>query len=99
MKIKSVAPCAALVIILLASANLHSASARQRSAEDRASGPTAGESDVAGRAAAGSGVKPASVEERLSALERIIEEQQREIQALRATIERGSSASSSPAAA
>jgi hypothetical protein len=88
MKIKSAVQGVALILALLVSLNAHTASARQRNSDDKSAAPA---SDTTGSAAktetAGSAKSP-TVEDRVRALEQLIDQQQREIQSLRAIIEK-----------
>ncbi|MEN3331877.1 MAG: hypothetical protein V7641_1242 [Blastocatellia bacterium] len=79
MKIKSAVQRVALILALLVSLNPHTASARQRNSDDKSA---AAASDTNGSA------KAPSVEDRVRALEQLIDQQQREIQSLRAIIEK-----------
>lgn len=87
MKIRSAVQIVALVIVMLVSLNAQAAGAGQKNDDDR----NAAASDTGSSAAKtdnNGSTKTPSVEDRMQTLERLIEQQQREIQALRAIIEK-----------
>src|SRR5438270_7210686 len=86
MKIKSAVQSVALSLALLVALNL-SASAMQRNSDDKAAAPGSDENSAAKTANLGVSKTP-SVEDRLRALEQLIDQQQREIQTLHAIIEK-----------
>jgi hypothetical protein len=88
MKIKSAVQSVALILALLVSLNAHTVSARQRNSDDKSAAPA---NDTTGRAAKAENpgsTKTPTVEDRVRALEQLIDQQQHEIQALRAIIEK-----------
>ena len=89
MKIKSIVLSVALTLALLVSVN-----GQQRDIGDKNAVAPGEEPTASAKTDSGGPAKPVSVEDRLRALERIIEEQQREIDALRAAVEKGGSGNS-----
>ena len=85
MKINSAMKRAAIGIALLISLNAYTASASQKTEEDKSA--KTGETNSAAGPEAGAAAKPLPVEERLRVLEQLIEQQQREIKSLRAVID------------
>ena len=87
MKIRSVVQSAALILALLVSLNAR-ATARQRNNDDKSGAPAGEVSGSAARTDSSGSAKTPSVEDRVRALEQLIEQQQREIQALHAIIDK-----------
>src|SRR5690349_16247428 len=87
MKIRSAAQSVALILVLFIALNPHAASARQRNSDDKSAAPSSDRAPSASAENAGSAKTP-SVEDRVRALEQLIDQQQREIQALRGIIEK-----------
>ncbi|MFL6214070.1 MAG: putative porin [Blastocatellia bacterium] len=88
MKLKSAAQRAALIVAMLVSLNAHAASAGQKNSDEKSTLPTSDANSSAAKSESGNNAKAPSVEDRVQALERLIEQQQREIQSLRAVIEK-----------
>jgi Putative porin len=87
MKIKAAVQSAALILALLVSLNAPAASARQRNGDDKSAAPASEVSSGAARTDNTGSARPPSVEDRVRALEQLIEQQQREIHALHAIID------------
>ena len=85
MRINSAARSVALLLVMLVSLNTHAASPGQKNGDDKSAASDANGS--APKSDNGSAKTP-SVEDRMQTLERLVEQQQREIQALRAVIEK-----------
>ena len=94
MKITSAARSAAFVLALLVFGNCVSARAQERLRDEKNATAPSEEPAGAANSDAGGVSNPVSVEDRLRRLERIIEDQQREIQALRAVVGKGETAGS-----
>lgn len=88
MKIKSAVHSTALLLALLVSLDVHTASARQRNNDDKPPAPASDPATSAARTEPAGTAKAPSVEDRVRALEQLIEQQQREIRTLRAIVEK-----------
>ena len=88
MKIKSAPQGVALILALLVSLNAHTASACQRNSDDKSAAPASDTTGSAAKADNSGSAKTPSVEDRVRALEQLIDQQQREIQSLRAIIDK-----------
>src|SRR5436853_7724848 len=88
MKLQSAAQRIALIFAMLVSMNAHAASAGQKNSDEKSTPPTIDANSSAAKSESGNNAKAPSVEDRVQALERLIEQQQREIQSLRAVIEK-----------
>jgi Putative porin len=89
MKMKIAVQGMALTLALLVSLDVRAASLPQRNSDDKSAAPAANDATTnsAKTEPAGS-AKASSVEDRVRALEQLIEQQQREIQALRAIVDK-----------
>jgi hypothetical protein len=93
MKLKSAAQSVALIILMLVSLNARAVSAAQKNSDEKSTPPASNTSNSAARSDTNN-TKAPLVEDRVQALERLIEQQQREIQSLRAIIEKRDAADS-----
>ena len=88
MKIKSAVQSVALILALLVSLNAHTVSARQRNSDDKSAAAASDTNGSAAKTENPGSSKTSSVEDRVRILEQLIDQQQHEIQALRAIIEK-----------
>jgi hypothetical protein len=94
MKLKSAAQAVALIFAMLVSLNAHAARAAQKNSDEKSTPPASDANSSAVRSDTNNNAKAPSVEDRVQALERLIEQQQREIQSLRAIIDKRDAAGS-----
>jgi hypothetical protein len=93
MKPKSAAQSVALILVMLVSLNAHAASPAQKNSDEKSTPPASDANSSAAKSESSNNAKAPSVEDRVQALERLIEQQQREIQSLRAIIDKRDAAS------
>src|ERR1700742_2306623 len=100
MKIKSAVQSIALTLALLVSLNV--AALAQRNSDEKSAAPASDTTNTAAKTDAktdtSTAPKPASVEDRLRALEQLVLDQQREIQSLHTIIDKSNAATAQPAA-